>query len=120
MPIPLSSGRNIPDTPEVRAALDDPWLLVKAATGNGPGWSEPYGGPEGVALLATEIRERLDVQARAIAELRSVAVAELLRDQSLSAVGKVLGIGKTAVHKIVNEVSKRPHNYRHLLAEGKW
>ncbi|MGO1971855.1 MAG: hypothetical protein ACTH2Q_02750 [Propionibacteriaceae bacterium] len=120
MTSPATSARPLPDRPAVLAALKEPWRLVEAARTGGQAWSEPYGGPEGVAVLATEIRDQLERQVRAVAELRAVAVAELLRDRSLSDVGSVLGIGKTAVHKINREVATRPHAYGHLLLGGQW
>lgn len=116
-PTQRGDGR-LPDTPAVRAALMDPDSLLAAAAAGGKGWADAYGGPEGVALLADEIRRQLDRQARQVAELRAVAVAELLRDRSLASAGKLLGIGKTAVHKINR--SALGSTYERLLKKGQW
>ncbi|MGB3676803.1 MAG: hypothetical protein WA988_20430 [Candidatus Nanopelagicales bacterium] len=115
----LANGSfTLPDTPEVRAALADPKVLLDAADAGGDGWAVPFGGPQGVAQLTGEIRHLLEEQARDVAALRAVAVAELLRDQSMSVVGQLLGIGKSAVHKINQAASGSPFEF--LLARGQW
>lgn len=111
---------DVPDTPAVQAALADHTLLIQAAHNGVPGWSEPYGGPAGVAALAGTIRDHLTAQAQEMASLRSAAVAELLRDRSLSAVGTALGISKQAVHKINSDAMKGSRSSTRLLAEGLW
>lgn len=108
----------LPDTPEVHAALADPDVLLRAACQAAAGWSEPFGGPQGVALLTAEIRRQLDEKANEVSSLRSAAVAEMLRDQSLSTVGKLLGIGKTAVDKINKKALGS--DFKHLVAKGTW
>jgi DNA invertase Pin-like site-specific DNA recombinase len=120
MPSTLETPHGVPDTPAVRDALADPSTLVRAARDGDQGWSEPYGGPEGVAALTSAIRDHLTAQAQEMTSLRAVAVGELLRDRSLSAVGKALGISKQAVHKINNEAAKGSSKFTRLLAEGLW
>lgn len=108
----------LPDTPEVRAALADPDVLLRAAHEASAGWSAPFGGPDGVALLPAELRRQLDDKANEVSALRSAAVAEMLRDRSLSTAGKILGIGKTAVDKINKKALDS--EFIHLVAKGLW
>lgn len=118
MQIALPVPDGVPDTPEVRAVLADYSLLLQAARSGRPQWSAPYGGPKGVAVLAVLIRDHLTSQAQQAASLRAVAIGELLRDQSLSAVGAALGISKQAVHKANRDALSGA--FAPLLAEGLW
>jgi hypothetical protein len=93
--------------------------LLGAAAAAAPGWSTPYGGPEGVAVLAAELRRQLDDEARLLSALRAVAVAELLRERSMANVGESLGISKAAVQKI-NAAAGRRGPFYNLLASGDW
>ena len=121
IPFPATApGTPVPNTAEVRAALEDPIGFLAIAAAGANGWSEPYGGPAGVALLSGHIRDWMDQQSHAFSALRAVAVAELVRDESLAGVGRILGVTKSAVDRINKEVARKPSPFINLLAEGTW
>ena len=83
---------------DLRATHEAPALLADASEPC-DGWSDQYGGPEGVATLAFELQENLRRQSQHLAALRAAAIRELLRTRSLAEVGRMLGISKQAVSK---------------------
>lgn len=98
----------------------DPLELLQAAHAAEPGWSEPFGGPEGVAVLAELARQAVMRQAGDLAALRRVAIAEWCRTSTPPEIGRALGISRNAVHKLNNEVARQPHDLNRLLWEGLW
>ena len=87
----------------IAEVLADPEPFLDAAANGEPGWSAAYGGPDGVAVITGRLRDHLRDKQRQVASLRAAAVATMLRDRSLAAVGRLLGVGKTAVHKVHQE-----------------
>lgn len=75
-------------------------FLRQVATAH-PGWSAPYGGPEGVARATLTMQDVLKVQASELAAVRAAAIEELLTTRSLSEVARMLGVSKQAVSKSV-------------------
>ena len=68
-----------------------------------PGWSEPFGGPRGVALLAPALQEAALAEIGSISRVRSMAIRELLNTHSLAEVAKMLGISKQAVSQAAKQ-----------------
>ncbi|MGI6797751.1 hypothetical protein [Gordonia sihwensis] len=108
----------LPNTEQVRAALSNPQRLLEDAAAATPGWSAPYGGPDGVAVLSGMLRHELDALAREISSLRTVAIAEMLREDSLATAGRKLGLGRTGVHKLSSQARKS--RFVSLLTKGLW
>lgn len=65
-----------------------------------PGWSDKHGGPEGVALLCSDMQQQITELSETIAAIRVAAVQELLKTKSGVEVSKTLGISKAAISKI--------------------
>lgn len=64
-----------------------------------PGWSTPYGGPEGIARLCAELQTELVRQSEQIAAIRTAAIRQLLTTRSGVDVAHTLDISKSAVSK---------------------
>lgn len=103
----------------IDAVLSDPTEFLEAVERGGPGWSDPYGGPEGVARIAGRLRDQAKEQQRRYGAIRATAIAALLQDRSLTSVAKALGVSKSAVHKTHRESIATAHEnpYFHLAVE---
>lgn len=78
----------------------NPVTFVEAAENATPGWTEQYGGLEGIALLCAQIQRQLGDLSEAVAAIRVAAVQGLLETQSGVEVSKSLGVSKAAISKI--------------------
>lgn len=103
----MSKHSNTPPPPvdeaTINAVLADPTPLLTAAAEGQPGWSDVYGGTKGVAYLTGRIQEDTRARMRKVAALRAAAVATMLREESLAAVGRFLGVSKSAIQKVHRE-----------------
>lgn len=79
--------------------LADAARLLADAHRAEPGWSAPYGGPEGVALEAERLRAATTHLLTELIDLRSAAYAELLEEESLRAVEKRTGLSRSTISK---------------------
>ena len=86
---------------DLAAALSDGGdALYAASRSRAEGWSEPFGGDLGVALLAAEVSAlaaHLNSRASAV---RALAVDALLDDYSAVAVASALGVSRQKVYDI--------------------
>jgi hypothetical protein len=64
------------------------------------GWSEDFGGPEGVARLMTEHQQRLGEQSARLAEVRNSAVTEMLKTRSGAEVARTFGLSRSLISKL--------------------
>lgn len=64
-----------------------------------PGWSDTYGGPEGVATLCADLQTELVRQSEKIAAIRNAAIRQMLTTRSGVEVAKTLGVSKSAISK---------------------
>jgi hypothetical protein len=95
---------------QVRAVLADGGDgLYTAAQQGGPGWSEPFGGPLAVALLAAEISVLAAQVSSRASGIRSAAVGELLEEYSAVTVAGELGISRQKVYEIARAGLRPPY-----------
>lgn len=73
--------------------------LIAAATSGQPGWSEPWGGPMGVARAAVAAQEQLNDLSQQIAALRAAALQHELEHRSLAEVARELDVTKQALSR---------------------
>lgn len=64
-----------------------------------PGWSEVYGGPQGVAAHVAELQAEVFRTSEKLAAIRVAAIRQMLTTQSGVEVAAELGISKSAVSK---------------------
>lgn len=95
-----------PVSPDLLAeVLADPAAFLAAAAEAQPGWARRYGGPLGVAQVATALQEHLRRMALDCADVRMAAVKRLRTPparHTLASIGTVLGIGVPAVKKLAD------------------
>lgn len=65
----------------------------------GPGWSQAYGGPDGVIALTGDLLETLAAQSLLIASLRTAAIREQLRTEAATTIAARHHISRQAVTK---------------------
>ena len=81
-------------------AFVPPQEFLRDVQNAAPGWSEKYGGPEGVALLAASLQAVLAEQSETIASVRAAAIKEQLKTRSGVDVAKSYGLSKSAISRI--------------------
>lgn len=64
-----------------------------------PGWSEAYGGPQGVAALCADLQAELIRQSEQIASVRVAAIRQMLTTRTGVDVAHTLGVSKSAISK---------------------
>lgn len=78
-------------------------LMERAATASlshpDPGWSAQWGGPDGVARLASQAAMVLRARADELDALRAAAVARLTQDDSPAQVARDFGVSRPAIIK---------------------
>lgn len=77
-----------------------PQELLSCAVSADPGWSDPYGGPQGVERHCAQMIEDLTRQAAQLGELRAFAMAETLKTHSVAEVAARLGVTRQAVERV--------------------
>lgn len=87
------------DTPPTTDATRSPEEFLALIEQVEPGWSDEYGGPEGVAALCAELQTELVRQSEKIAAIRVAAIRQMLTTKSGVEVAAELGISKSAVSK---------------------
>lgn len=93
---------------QVWAALVDGGDALYAAASNGPNWTEPFGGPLAVALLAAEVSALAAHLSARAAGVRARAVEELLDEYSAIAVAGQLGVSRQKVYELGRGSDSRP------------
>ena len=64
-----------------------------------PGWSDAYGGPQGVATHVAELQAEVFRISEKLAAIRVAAIRQMLTTQSGVEVANTLGVSKSAVSK---------------------
>lgn len=64
-----------------------------------PGWSEAYGGPQGVAAHVAELQAEVFRISERLAAVRVAAIRQMLTTQSGVEVAATLGVSKSAISK---------------------
>lgn len=106
-----AAGRFIANdiSPErVWAVLVDGGDALYAAAADGPGWTEPFGGPLAVALLAAEVSALAAHLSARAAGVRASAVEDLLDEYSAIAVASQLGVSRQKVYELGRGSESRP------------
>ncbi|MBN6750220.1 helix-turn-helix domain-containing protein [Micrococcus luteus] len=85
---------------EHAAPPPDPGEFLNEVRHATPGWSAPYGGPEGIERLTVQLQDTLKQQSRDVAAVRVAAIQHMLTTQSASEVARRLGISRQALSKI--------------------
>lgn len=83
----------------VAEVLRDPATFLDAAANATPGWSDRYGGPEGVAQLTIVLHDQLAELTKRNADLRTSTLIYLRTQakQSLANLGELLGMSRQRV-----------------------
>lgn len=105
--------------------MEDPDLaaidrLLTAARSGAAGWSNDFGGPEGVALaadLAAELTTRLTTD---LLSLRTAALAQMLEEESLRAIARRTGINRSTISKSHRAWFPELSAFPHLKDEESW
>lgn len=90
------SPPNPPQTPQTPAEVA---AFLAAAAEAAPGWSEPYGGPAGVASMTPALQEFTRTELTAI---RAAALQELTRHKSGGQVARELHLTRQTVNKLLH------------------
>lgn len=110
-----------PVSPDLLAeVLADPAAFLKGAAEATPGWASRYGGPLGVAQVATALHEHLNRMALDCADVRVAAVKRLRtppEQHTLASIGAVLGIGVPAVKKLADRPAEG-HRITEILQQN--
>jgi len=113
-------------TEVVAEVLRDPMGFLDAAAQAAPGWSEPYGGPEGVAQLTSVLHARLAQLTKLNADLR-ISTLVYLRTQArlpFARLGELLGITRQRVQltlkAAVEATQETPRRFAHLESKRGW
>lgn len=80
----------------------DPGQFLREVANADEGWSERYGGPEGIARWTLNLQDALKEQASDLAAVRTAAIREMLTSRSLADIAQALGVSKQAVSKAAN------------------
>ena len=80
----------------------DPGQFLREVANADEGWSERYGGPEGIARWTLNLQDALKEQASDLAAVRTAAIREMLTTRSLADIAQALGVSKQAVSKAAN------------------
>ena len=80
----------------------DPGQFLREVANADEGWSERYGGPEGIARWTLNLQDALKEQASDLAAVRTAAIREMLTTRSLADVAQALGVSEQAVSKAAN------------------
>lgn len=86
----------VPDV--VASALEDPEGFAADAVDGGPGWVHGWGVQLGATLVAAEILERSAAVQRAVSNVRSRLVAQILEDEGSSVVDVARQLGYSHQH----------------------
>lgn len=65
-----------------------------------PGWSQKYGGPEGIITHTKNLQQELAQQSQTIAALRTTALQELLKTKTGAEVARDYGLTRSAITKL--------------------
>lgn len=84
-----------PNTPE---GISPEKFLAEVETAE-PGWSEAYGGPQGVAKHIAGLQAELVRQSERLAAIRVAAIRQLLTERTGVEVAASLGVSKSAISK---------------------
>lgn len=87
------------DTPPTTDATHSPEEFLALIEQVEPGWSDEYGGPEGIAALCAELQTELVRQSEKIAAIRVAAIRQMLTNRSGVEVAEALGVSKSAISK---------------------
>ncbi len=93
---------------QVWSVLIDGGDALYAAAADGPGWTERFGGPLAVALLAAEVSALAAHLSARAAGVRASAVEELLDEYSAIAVAAQLGVSRQKVYELGRGSDTRP------------
>lgn len=109
----------------VEEVLRDPSGFLAAAAEAAPGWSARYGGPEGVAQLASALHEHLAQITQRNAALRGATVLYLHTHRSLQllTIARLLGVTKGAVNHVIQRArsdSARGTGFTQLESPSAW
>ncbi|MDL5351688.1 hypothetical protein [Microbacterium sp. zg-YB36] len=83
-----------------RTLADAGDALFAAASSGQPNWTEPFGGPHAVALLAAEVSSLASHLNSRASAVRATAVNELLDEYSAVSVAADLGVSRQKVYDI--------------------
>lgn len=86
-------------TPPLRPG---PAEFIEDITPAQPGWSQPYGGPDGVIALTGLLLEDLAEQSRVIAAVRTAAIREQLRTEQGAVIARRHHLSRQAIHRAAN------------------
>lgn len=110
----------------VAEVLRDPATFLDAAAKAAPGWSDRYGGPEGVAQLTTVLHDQLAELMKRNADLRTSTLI-YLRTQanlSLAKLGELLGMSRQRVgvasRRADDGADQTPRPFAHLESRDGW
>ena len=70
----------------------DPGQFLREVANADEGWSERYGGPEGIARWTLNLQDALKEQASDLAAVRTAAIREMLTTRSLADIAQALGV----------------------------
>lgn len=98
---------------QVHAALTDGGDALYAAAASGQeDWTEAFGGPLAVALLAAEVSALAASLNSRASSIRALAVAQLLDDFSAVTVASQIGVARQKVYEVARGGLKPPYLQR--------
>lgn len=87
-------------TPRLNPDLNpDPAEFLDEVANPTPGWSQKYGGRLGIIALCGSLQQKIALQSKTVAAVRTAAIQDLLSEMSGKDLAEALSVSKTSISK---------------------